>query len=99
LGVPKISDFYGVYSNGRRKRLKRLPFPTQFWDWSMTGSVFGGEKKYSRCQETRHQNSCWRGHGGVVYKRPNNLRYGAARFALHTFRIPVSVVAAGTMLR
>jgi hypothetical protein len=32
----------------------------------MTGGVFGGEKKYSRCQEKRHQDSWWRDHGGVV---------------------------------
>jgi hypothetical protein len=36
--------------------------------------VFGGEKKYSRCQEKRHQDSWWRDHGGVVWKRP----YGTA---------------------
>jgi hypothetical protein len=70
LGVPKISVFYGVHANGRPKDLKRLPLPPPFWDWSMTGGVFGGENKYSRCQEKRHQNSWWRDHGGVVCKRP-----------------------------
>jgi hypothetical protein len=74
LGVPKISCLYGVYVTGRTEKLKLLPLPNSISKLTMAGGLFGGWRKYSCCQGKRHQNSWWRGHGGLVWKRPNCAR-------------------------